>query len=123
MHSLAHGARKNDAGAEPLGKWDLFLTEQLAYFIQRLRETPEGDGSLLDSTLVFYGSSNSQTHVNLNYPLLLAGGNDMELAHGSFHKFGAETPLSNLYVTLLNRLGVPIDSFADSTGTLDSILA
>ena len=123
MHSLAHGARKNDAGAEPLGKWDLFLTEQLAYFIQRLRETAEGDGSLLDSTLVFYGSSNSQTHVNLNYPLLLAGGNDMKLAHGSFHKFGAETPLSNLYVTLLNRLGVPIDSFADSTGTLDSILA
>ena len=123
MHSLAHGARKNDAGAEPLGKWDLFLTEQLAYFIERLRQTPEGDGTLLDSTLVLYGSSNSQTHVNLNYPLLLAGGSDMGLAHGSFHKFGTDVPLANLYVTLLNGLGVPVDSFADSTGALDEILA
>ena len=123
MHSLAHGARKNDAGAEPLGKWDLFLTEQLAYFIERLRQTPEGDGTLLDSTLVLYGSSNSQTHVNLNYPLLLAGGSDIGLAHGSFHRFGSDVPLANLYVTLLNGLGVPVDSFADSTGALDAILA
>ncbi|MDE0262062.1 MAG: hypothetical protein OXJ37_06625, partial [Bryobacterales bacterium] len=69
------------------------------------------------------GSSNCQTHVNLNYPLLLAGGSDMGLAHGSFRKFGAEVPLANLYVTLLDRLGAPVDSFADSTGGLDEILA
>ncbi len=116
MHSLAHNARKGDAGAEPLGRWDLFLTEQLAYFLERLRSTPEGDGSLLDSTVVFYGSSNSQTHVNENYPLLLAGGRGLGLRHGELRRFGPEVPLSNLFVTILQRFGAPRESFADSSG-------
>ena len=123
MHRLAHDARKGDAGAEPLGRWDRFLTEQLSYFLRRLRDTDEGDGNLLDRTLVLYGSSNSQTHVNLNYPLLLAGGRGLGLRHGSFWRFGDETPLSNLYVTMLDRLDVPIDTFVDSTGELSEILA
>ena len=120
---MAHNARKGDAGAEPLGHWDRFLTEQFSYFLRRLRETPDGDGNLLDRTLVLYGSSNSQTHVNLNYPLLLAGGRGLGLRHGSFHRFGDEIPLSNLYVTMLDRLDVPIETFVDSTGELTEILA
>ena len=123
MHALAHNARKGDAGAEPLGRWDLFLTEQLAYFLERLRSTPEGDGTLLDSTAVFYGSSNSQTHVNENYPLVLAGGRGLGLRHGELRKFGEDVPLANLFVTLLDRLGAGQESFADSTGELSAITA
>lgn len=123
MHTMAHDARKGDDGAEPLGKWDLFLSRQLAYFLQRLGDTREGDGTLLDRTLVYYGSSNSQTHVNLNYPLILAGGRGLGLAHGHYRQFGQEIPLSNLYVTMLNKLGVPAQRFMDSTGEMTQILA
>ncbi len=123
MHTMAHDARKGDEGAEPLGKWDLFLTQQLAYFMRRLKGTQEGDGSLLDRTLVYYGSSNSQTHVNLNYPLILAGGSALGLQHGRYRQFGEDIPLSNLFVTLLNKLGAPTESFVDSTGELTDVLA
>ena len=123
MHRLAHDARKGDAGAKPLGRWDLFLSTQFAYFLDRLRNTPEGEGTLLDSTVALYGSSNSQTHVNLNYPLLLAGGSAMGFKHGSYRRFGPEVPLSNLFVSVLSGLGVPVDRFADSTGALDEVFA
>lgn len=122
MHTLAHNARKGDAGAEPLGRWNTFLTEQLAYFIQRLRDTPDGDGSLLDSTVVFYGSSNSQTHVNENYPLVLAGGRGLGFQHGRYQRFGEDVPLSNLFVTMLDRLGAGQKSFGDSTGELAALV-
>ena len=123
MHRLAHDARKSDEGAEPLGRWDEFLNEQLSYFLERLKSTPEGDGSLLDHTLVFYGSSNCQTHVNENYPLILAGGQKFGFRHGQFLKFAGATPLSNLFVTLLNRLDTPAESFADSKGEISELLA
>ena len=123
LHQLAHGARRGDAGAEPLGKWHVFLTQQLSYFLERLRSTPEGESTLLDKTMVLYGSSNSQTHVNLNYPLMLAGGSRLGLSHGQYLKFDESTPMSNLLVTLLNRLDTPTESFVDSTGELSEILA
>ncbi len=123
MHKLAHDARKNDEGAEPLGQWDLFLSQQFAYFLDRLSQAPEGEGSVLDRTVLLYGSSNSQTHVNLNYPLLLAGGRGLGLAHGRHIQFGSDVPLANLFVTILGRLGVPADSFADSTGPMPEVLA
>lgn len=122
MHRLAHQARKGDRGAEDLGRWAQFLTEQLARFLQRLHETPDGDSTLLDRTMVFYGSSNSHTHVNQNYPLLLAGGGELGLRHGQFLKFDQATPLSNLFVTLLNLQGVPSEEFVDSTGMLSEIV-
>ncbi len=114
-HGLAHGAGKK-GGAEKLGKFDQFLANQLAYFLTRLKETPEGDGNLLDHTMVLYGSSNSKTHQNRNYPLVLAGGSKLGLRHGQFLKLGEQMPLANVFVTMLNRLNVPIESFADSTG-------
>ena len=123
MHTLAHDARKGDVGAEPLGQWDRFLTEQFAYFVRRLKETPERDRSLLDSTVLLYGSSNSQTHVNLDYPLLLAGGRDLGIKHGSYLRFGEDVPLANLFVTILDRVGAATESFVDSTGELTEILA
>jgi len=120
-HGLAHDWNK-PGGAEQLGKWDQWQTQNLHYFLEKLSATPEGEGTLLDNTLVYYGSSNSVTHVNRNYPLILAGGESMGFKHGSHVSFSHETPLSNLYLTVLQQLGVPQSSFADSTGTLDGLL-
>ena len=120
-HGLAHGAGKK-GGQENLGRFDQFLTEQLAYFLGRLADTREGGASLLDRTIVFYGSSNSKTHQNRNYPLLLAGGNSLGLRHGRYLRFEEKTPLANLFVTMLDRLGTPVESFADSTGEMSELL-
>jgi len=121
-HRLAHDARngKKD-GFEQLGRFDQFLTEQFAYFLDRLKQTPDGDGSLLDNTLVLYGSSNSKTHINRNYPLVFAGGRSLGVRHDHYLKFKEEVPMSNLFVSMLQTLGVETDRFADSTGTLNGI--
>lgn len=123
-HGLAHGAGK-DKGAELLGKFDQFLAQNLAHFLQRLKDTPAGeDGSnLLDRTLVLYGSSNSRTHQNVNYPLLLGGGRKLGLKHDHFLKYGSNVPMSNLFLTMLHALGIDAPSFADSTGTLPELTA
>ena len=122
MHAVAHGAGK-PGGFKTQGQWDRFLAEQLAYFLNRLAQTPEGDGSLLDRTVVFYGSSNSRTHNNTNYPLLLAGGRGLGIQGGQFHRFDAKTPLSNLFATILGQFGTPHEAFSDSTGEMSEILA
>jgi len=121
-HSLAHGAKKKN-GAEKIGKFDQFLAKNLARFLTRLKQTDEGvDGvSMLDRTLVLYGSSNSQTHVNSNYPLLLAGGKALGFQHNQYLKVDAKTPMSNLFVSMLQGLGIEADQFADSTGSLAGI--
>jgi hypothetical protein len=122
QHSLAHGWNK-PGGGEALGKWDRFRAEQLTYFLQRMHDTPEGDGTLLDHTVLLYGSSNSNTHNNTNYPLIVAGGNKLGLQHGCYHRFSNDTPLSNLFVTLMNRVGLPTESFVDSTSEMTEIVS
>jgi len=119
-HGLAHAAGKK-GGPENIGRFDQFLAEQLASFLTRLQETPEGDGSLLDRTLVLYGSSNSRTHQNRNYPLLLAGGGKLGLRHNQVLRFDEKTPMSNVFVTMLQALGLEVDRFVDSTGPLDGL--
>ncbi|PHS03001.1 MAG: hypothetical protein COA78_19365, partial [Blastopirellula sp.] len=93
------------------------------YFLKRLKDTPEGDGNMLDRTLVLYGSSNSKTHNNHNYPLMLAGGKGLGMKHGQYLKFEEKVPLANTFVTMLDRLNVPVESFADSTGEMSELLA
>lgn len=121
LHSLAHDWNKPD-GAVNLGKWDRFMAEQLSYFLTRLRESREGDSCLLDRSIVLYGSSNSQTHNNSNYPLVLAGGSEMGLKHGSYLKLPESVPMSNLFVTIMDRLGAEQETFADSTSDLTEVL-
>ena len=121
LHTLAHGWNKPE-GAVKLGEWDRFMVSQLSYFLDRLASAQEANGSILDNSLILYGSSNSQTHNNNNYPLILAGGRQLGLHHGRYLKFAKEVPMSNLLVTMLNQIGVPNDSFADSTGTLSELL-
>ncbi|MBT4691925.1 MAG: DUF1552 domain-containing protein [Planctomycetaceae bacterium] len=122
LHTLAHGWNKPE-GAVALGKWDKFMTEQLTYFLQRLKSTQEGDGTLLDRTMVLHGCSNSTTHNNNNYPLIFAGGNKLGLQHNHYVKVGSDVPMSNLFVTMLDKMGVQAPVFADSTGELNPIHA
>ncbi len=123
-HLLAHNAVQGGVHLEKLGKYDKFQADLLAEFITKLADTSEGDGTMLDNTIVLYGSSNSQTHVNTNYPLMLVGGEKLGLKHGSFHDLGETAPpLSNLYLTLINALDVPAKQFSDSNGTTSEIMA
>ncbi|MCA9139102.1 MAG: DUF1552 domain-containing protein [Planctomycetales bacterium] len=119
-HGLAHAAAKK-GGPENIGRFDQFLAENLARFLTRLKETPEGEGNMLDRTLVLYGSSNSRTHQNHNYPLLLAGGSGLGLKHNHYLHFDEKTPMSNLFVTMLHALGLQTESFVDSTGPLNGL--
>ena len=122
-HVLAHNAAKGAAQAVPLGKYDKFQGDLLAEFITKLVNTLEGEGTMLDNTVVLYGSSNSQTHVNTNYPMMLVGGEKLGLKQGAFHDFGKEAPpLSNLYLTLANALDVPAKQFSDSSGAIREIM-
>ncbi|MGB0585592.1 MAG: hypothetical protein ACPGQC_02435 [Limisphaerales bacterium] len=123
-HLLAHNAVQGGGHLVKLGKYDKFQADLLAEFITKLANTPEGEGTMLDNTIVLYGSSNSQTHVNTNYPMMLVGGEKLGLKQGAFHDFGKKAPpLSNLYLTLIKALEVPAKQFSDSSGTIPEIMA
>ena len=121
LHSLAHDWNKPE-GAENLGRWDQFMAQQFADFLSQMNAAEEHDGSVLDNAVLLYGSSNSTTHNNRNYPLVLAGGNGLGLSHGQYLKFDEKTPMSNLLLTMLHAVGVETESFADSSETLSSVV-
>jgi hypothetical protein len=118
-HQLSH---RKGGGYEEWGIWDQFMNENFAYFIERLKNAREGDGSVLDRSIIMYGCSTSTTHLAKNYPLILAGGSQLGLKHGQFRKFDEnKTRLSNLFVSMMNALDVPTKKFGDSTGELNEI--
>jgi hypothetical protein len=120
-HQLTHEYDKTEDGWEQWARYDRFQVERLAVFLEILASTddPFAEGSLLDNTIVLYGSGTSETHVTKNYPIIVAGGRNMGLVHGIHRRYENDAPFSNLLLTLLQTLGVPADSFADSTGTFD----
>ena len=97
-----------------------FHVTLLSYFLEKLRSLPDGDGSLLDQTLVLYGSgmSDSNVHLPRNLPTLVVGGRDVFGLRGGQHVRYSDTPLSNLHMLLLDKMGVPTPGFGDSTGVL-----
>ena len=116
-HSISHDKAKNHW--QQWGRYDAWLASQFAYFVKKMSETHDEHGPLLDHTMMLYGSACSSTHNARNYPLVLAGGEKMGLNHGGYHVFEEkETPMSNLFVSMLNAADVPTKSFADSTGPL-----
>ena len=120
-HDIAH-----KRPADYSGQWDRWRAEQHAYFLQRLKDTPEADGNMLDRTVVLWGSAHPHaSHSPKNYPIHLAGGNKLGLKHGHLHSFedDKKVPLANLFVSMLNALDVPVKSFADSTGPMTEALA
>ena len=124
-HSLSHNTG-DEKGYENWARYDRFLSTQLAYLLDRLQTTedPFQSGSLLDNTIVYYGCSTSQTHKAFNYPLILAGGKSMGFRHGQHRRFDeSQYRVSDLYVTLLQQLGIKRDRFADSTQSLSELLS
>lgn len=116
-HNLSHAGDK--AGQLAFAKYDLFLSEQLAHFFGRLTKYQDRDGSLLDNTIVLFGSGASTTHNPKNLPTLVAGGSKLGLKHGSYWRKD-DARMSNMYLSILRSLGIERESFADSTGTLSN---
>ena len=118
-HGLSHHQNR-PAQMEKLGKVNLHHIEQFAYFLDRLRATPDGDGTLLDHMLMLYGCgiSDGNQHLHVNLPILLAGGAGGRLRGGRHLRVADETPLTNLQLTLLDKVGVPTEQLGDSTGQL-----
>lgn len=113
-HGISHD--QADGHWQEWGSYDRWLTEQFSYFLTRLDSLQDERGSLLDNTLILYGSACSTTHNAVNYPLVLAGGSNMNVKHGHYLKMQEEQNLSNLFVSMLNTVGLETDKFADSTG-------
>ena len=114
-HNLSHATDKD--GQLQFAKYDLFLSRQLVHFFERLTDYQDRDGSVLDNTIVLYGSGASTTHTPRDLPTLIAGGANMGLQHGTYWRNG-ETRMSNMYLSILRSLGIGRESFADSTSTL-----
>lgn len=143
-HQLSHNT-KEPGGWKNFGTYCRFLSEELARFLQRLESTPEpgGEGSMLDHTLCLFGSASSAFHLSRNYPLILAGGRSLGFRHNQYLNYGPQNPeggaweggqepwqkavshedkpLSNLFVSILQKLGTQTDRFADSTGHVDTV--
>ena len=143
-HQLSHNT-KDPGGWKNFGTYCRFLSEEFGRFAGRLKATPEsaGDGSMLDNTLLLFGSASSAFHLSRNYPLILAGGRNMGFRHGQYFNHAGDNPaggawnggrepwqkeaaredmpLSNLFVTMLQRMGIETDSFADSTAAIADI--
>src|SRR5262245_50574609 len=117
-HQLTHTNGKREWSL-----YDRYLAEQFAYFLDRLTSIHEGESRLLDNTMALFGSATSTTHNARNYPTILAGGANLGLRHGRFFKHETERPLGDLYVTMLNRYGIPTNSFAENAGQFSEILA
>ena len=120
-HSISHD--KTSGHWEDWGRLDQWYAKHFAYFINKMKTTEDAHGSLLDNSLILYGSACSSTHNARNCPLILAGGSNLGVEHGAYTKFNEkEVRLSNLFVSMLNKVDVRTESFSDSTGALPSIL-
>jgi Protein of unknown function (DUF1552) len=120
FHPVSHHA--NDlARIEKLAKIQTWHLEQFADFVKKMAETPDGQGSLLDHSIFMYGSnmSNSDRHDNYPEPNIVVGGGNGKMRLGGQHIVLPErTPIANLHLTLLQKVGVERDTFGDSTGTI-----
>jgi Protein of unknown function (DUF1552) len=118
-HGMSHHRDKPNTVAD-LKKVDRYLIQQLAYFLEKLDSIPDGEGTLLDQSMVLYGSGlgdgNRHTHDDL--PILLAGGAGGRLSTGRLIDLQDETPMSNLFLSMLDMMGTPAQSIGNSTGPL-----
>jgi hypothetical protein len=123
-HPLTHHGNDPEKIAR-MAKINAFHVSLFAYFLEKLKATPEGDGSLLDHALYLYGSGmgNPNVHDHVNLPILVAGGGASGLKGARHIRYAEPTPLANLHLTLLERVGVRLDGFADSKGKVDELLS
>lgn len=122
-HTISHH-RDNERLLDMYARINLWHSEQFAYFLERLRSMKEGDKSLLDQSMVLYGSSlrDGNRHEAKNLPIVIAGKGGGRLKTGRNLVFEKETPLANLYVAMLQAMDVPAEEFADSERALTEVL-
>jgi hypothetical protein len=118
-HDLSHHGKNADKQSG-IQKINMFHARLCHYFLRRLSTIREGDGNLLDNCLIVYGSaiSDGDRHNHDDLPIVLLGGGCGTVTSGRHIRYPNETPLTNLYVSLLERLKIPVDKFSDSTGPL-----
>jgi hypothetical protein len=114
-HNLSHAGDKD--GQLQFAKYDRFLMEQTSHFLKRLTEYQDHEGTLLDNTIVLFGSGASTTHWPKNLPTLVAGGANMGLKHGTYWRQD-DTKMSNMFLSILRSMEIEVESFADSTSTV-----
>jgi hypothetical protein len=118
-HNLSHH-QGDRAKQEKIREINRFHITQLAYVLNKLKSIPEGNGTMLDNCMIAYGAgvADGNAHAHDNLPMLLAGGGGGTLATGRHLRYRQETPMCNLLVSMLERVGAPVSSFGDSTGPL-----
>ena len=121
-HPLSHH-QDESAKLQRLHQINEYHLQQFAYLVAKLDALPDGDGTMLDSTLFLYGTgiSDSNTHFHDDLPIALVGGKNAGVKGGRYIRYAADTPLANLHVTILEKLGVPVEAFGDSSGRLDRL--
>jgi hypothetical protein len=122
FHALSHHAN-DEAKKARLVKIQQYHTEVFAQFLHKLKNMPDGDGSMLDHSLLLYGSNMSNSNIHNQYPLptVLVGGACGKVRGGQHIHFAERTPLANVLLTMLQRVGVPIEKVGDSTGSVAEI--
>ena len=121
-HGISHHQR-DASKLEKIAKIDTYYSEQFAYFLQKLKSIKEGDGTLLDNCMIVFGGgiSDPDRHNHDDLPVILAGGGGGTLKKGRHLRLRDETPMCNLYLSMMDRMGVKTANFGDSTGKLDAI--
>ncbi|MCI0535421.1 MAG: DUF1552 domain-containing protein, partial [Verrucomicrobiales bacterium] len=121
-HPLSHHGN-DPAKIERMSKINAFHVSLFAEYLAKLKATPEGNGTLLDHSLILYGSGigNPNIHDHTNLPILVAGGSATGMKGNRHITYAKPTPLANLHLTLLDKVGVHLDSFADSKGKVDEL--
>ncbi len=123
-HPLSHHSNDPDKIAR-MAKINAFHVSLFAYYLGRLRATPDGEGSLLDHSLLLYGSGigNPNLHDHTNLPVLVAGGAAGGMRGGRHLRYDQPTPLANVHLALLDKVGVRLDRFGDSNGRADELFS
>ena len=123
-HSLSHHGQDEEKMAM-LQRIDQHLITQFAYFLEKLKSIPEGEGTLLDNCMLVYGCAigDGNRHNHDDLPIVLAGRGGGTLTTGRHLKLDSETPMNNLHLSLLDRMGAEVETFGDATGRLDALTA
>lgn len=118
-HELSHHQGNSD-NLRQIRDINHFHMRQFAYFLGKLRSIPEGDGNLLDNCMIVYGSGlgDGDRHNHENLPLVMAGGGSGTISTGRHIRYATETPMCNLFISMLDRMGAPTSRLGDSTGGL-----